>query len=188
MHLLSDILILVLCGVIADCSDFEEIEDYGQDKKEFLREELGLKFPNGIPSEDTLGRVFRYLKSSELERSLQSCSKEIMNSLAGKHLSIDGKELRGTIPAGKKHALVQQVSVWLSEESLSFAQLSVEAKSNEITAIPALLDMIDCKDSIITIDAIACQKEIVAKIVEKEADYLIGLKKNQSSLYEQVSE
>jgi hypothetical protein len=115
LHLLSDISILVLCGVITDCSDFEGIEDYGQDKEEFLREELGLKFPHGIPSEDTLGRVFRYLKSSEVEKSLQSCCKEIMNSQAGRQLSIDGKELRGTIPSGKKHALVQQVSVWLSE-------------------------------------------------------------------------
>lgn len=98
LHLLSEVLILVLCDVIADCSDFGEVEDYGRDKEEFLREELGLKLPNGIPSEDTLWRVFRHLKGSELEKSLQSCGREIIDTLASRHLSIDGKELRGTIP------------------------------------------------------------------------------------------
>jgi predicted transposase YbfD/YdcC len=187
-HLLSDILVLVLCGVIADCDDFGQVYDYGKFNEQFLKEELGLSLKNGIPSEDTLGRVMRLLKPEGLQTALQDCYRDIGIKLAGKHLSIDGKELRGTIPKGKKHALIQLVSVWVSEEKLSFGQLAVDAKSNEITAIPALIEMLDCSGSTITIDAMGCQKDITEKIISQEADYIIGLKKNQGALYEQVSQ
>lgn len=186
LHVLEDILGLVLCGILADCDDFDEIADYGKDNIAFLREELGLGFVHGIPSADTLNRVLRYLDSHHLEECFQQCVRHL--SLAGKQLCIDGKELRGTIPPGKKHALVRMVNVWVEEYSLSFGQWAVEAKSNEITAIPALLDTIDCKDSVITIDAIACQQAIVEKIRDKQAHYLIALKANQGGLYEQVAD
>jgi predicted transposase YbfD/YdcC len=130
----------------------------------------------------------RWLKPEPLQQCLQACYREIGISLEGKHLCIDGKEVRGTVPAGKKHALVQLVSVWMVEESLSFGQLAVESKSNEITAIPALLEVLDCAGATITIDAIGCQKDIAEKIIERQADYIIGLKQNQGQLYEQVSE
>lgn len=133
---LSDILGLVLCGTLADCDDFSEIADYGEDNVDFLREELGFCFGNGIPSEDTLDRVMRYLASDELEGSFKVCLQDI--KLSGKHLCMDGKELRGTVPSGKKHALVQMVNVWVDDVSLSFGQYQVDAKSNEITAIPKL--------------------------------------------------
>ncbi len=185
-HQLGDILGLILCGTLADCDDFSEIEDYGNDNIVFLKEELGFEFFNGIPSEDTLDRVLRYLASHELETSFKACLQDI--SLAGKHLRIDGKELRGTIPLGKKHALVQMVNVWVDEVGLSFGQYQVDAKSNEIIAIPKLLDAVDCQDSVITIDAIGTQTAIVEKIREKQADYVIALKENQGGLYEQVSD
>ena len=184
LHRLGDILGLVLCGGLADCDDFSEIEDYGQDNLDFLREELGFSFPHGIPSEDTLDRVLRYLAGDELEECFKGCLQDIV--LKGKHLCIDGKELRGTIPSGKKHALVQMVNVWIDEASISFGQQQVEKKSNEIVAIPELLDTMDCQGSVVTIDAIAAQKDIVAKIVDKQADYVIALKANQGTLYEQV--
>lgn len=187
-HLLSDILLLVLCGVIADCDDFAQIYDYGKDNEQFLRNELGLSLLNGIPSEDTLGRVLRGLKPDGLQTALQDCYQDIGVKLAGKHLCIDGKELRGTVPKGKKHALIQLVSVWVTDEKLSFGQLAVDAKSNEITAIPALIETLDCTGAVITIDAIGCQKDITEKIVGQEADYIIGLKKNQGALYEQLSQ
>jgi predicted transposase YbfD/YdcC len=186
LHVLVDILGLVLCGVIADCDDFDEIADYGKDNIAFLRQELGLCFANGIPSADTLNRVLRYLDSHHLEDCFKACVADL--SLTGKHLCIDGKELRGTIPQGKKHALVRMINVWVEEYSLSFGQLAVEEKSNEITAIPALLDTIDCKGSIITIDAIGCQQDIVKKIRDKQAHYLIALKANQGALYEQAAD
>lgn len=186
LHVLADILGLVLCGVIADCDDFDEIADYGRDNIKFLRKELELSFPNGVPSADTLNRVIRYLDSHSLEECFKACLAHL--SLAGKQVCIDGKELRGTIPAGKKHALVRMVNVWVEAYSLSFGQLAVEEKSNEITAIPVLLDTMDCTGSIITIDAIACQQDIVEKIRDKQAHYLIALKANQGKLYEQVAD
>ena len=185
-HRLGDILGLILCGTLADCDDFSEIEDYGNDNIDFLREELGFEFFNGIPSEDTLDRVLRYLASDELEASFRACLEDI--SLSGKHLRIDGKELRGTIPSGKKHALVQMVNVWVDELSLSFGQYQVDAKSNEITAIPKLLDAVDCQGSVVTIDAIGAQTTIVEKIRSQQADYVIALKENQGGLYEQVAD
>jgi predicted transposase YbfD/YdcC len=185
---LSDILIIVLLGTLADCSDFPEIEDYAKAKEVFLKEELGLLLPSGIPSEDTLSRVVRFLKPTELEKSLRSACKEILETVDNKHIRIDGKEMRGTIPFGKKHATVQVVSAWLSEESISFGQVQVDAKSNETTAIPRLLDDLDCEGGIITIDAIACQKVIVEKVVEKKADYIIALKEDQGELLGQISE
>jgi predicted transposase YbfD/YdcC len=185
-HQLGDILGLILCGTLADCDDFSEIEDYGNDNIDFLKEELGFEFFNGIPSEDTMDRVLRYLASNEIEASFRACLQDI--SLAGEHLRIDGKELRGTIPSGKKHALVQMVNVWVDELGLSFGQYQVDAKSNEIVAIPKLLDAVDCQGSVVTIDAIGAQKAIVEKIRSKEADYVIALKANQGGLYEQVAD
>jgi len=188
LHLLSDILILILCGVLADCSDYEEIVDYGKDKEDFLRNELGLKLTNGIPSEDTLWRVMRYLKPKELEKSMLSCCRQLLTSLAGKHICLDGKELRGTVPAGGKHALIQLLNVWIREDKLSFSQQQIGQKSNEITAIPALLDSFDFTGSLISIDAMGCQKQIAEKIIDSQADYLLALKQNQDSLYEQVDD
>jgi predicted transposase YbfD/YdcC len=188
LYELTDILIIVLLGTLADCSDFPEIEDYAKDKEVFLREELGLILLSGIPSEDTLSRVVRFLKPTELEKSLRSACKEILETVEHKHIRIDGKEMRGTIPLGEKHATVQVVSAWLSEESISFGQVQVDKKSNEITAIPRLLEDLDCEGGIISIDAIACQKVIVEKIIEKKAHYLIALKENQGELFKQIAD
>ena len=188
LHELIDILIIVLLGTLADCHDFPEIEDYAKDKEAFLREEIGLLLLSGIPSEDTMSRVVRFLNPAELEKSLRSACQEVIEKVEQKHIRIDGKEMRGTIPYGKKQASVQVVSAWLSEESISFGQLQVDKKSNEITVIPRLLDEVDCEGGIITIDAIACQKVIVETIIDKKADYIIALKENQGELFQQISE
>ena len=188
LHELTDILLIVLLGTLADCHDFPEIADYAKDKEAFLRDELGLLLLSGIPSEDTLSRAVRFLNPVELEKSLRSACKEILETVAQAHIRIDGKEMRGTIPLGKKHATVQVVSAWLSEESISFGQVQVDKKSNEITAIPRLLDQLDCAGAVITIDAMGCQKAIVEKIVEKKADYVIALKGNHGGLFEEINE
>lgn len=185
-HLLSDILGLVIVGIIADCDDFLEIADYGESNISFLQSDLGFSFANGIPSEDTLERVFKRLNTRELEKSYHEFIGDL--SLTGKQICIDGKELRNTIPQGKKHALVRMVNAWVCENGLSFGQSTVETKSNEITAIPALLEMLDCQGSIISIDAIGCQKDIVSTIRNKGADYVISLKRNQDALYEQAED
>ncbi len=188
LHELSDVLIIVLLGILADCNDFPEIEDYAKDKEDFLREEIGLFLHNGIPSEDTLSRVIRYLNPTEVEKSLRSACQDLFSSIKTKHIRIDGKEMRGTIPSGKKHATVQVVSAWLSEESISFGQVQVDKKSNEITAIPRLIKDLDCEGGVITIDAMGCQKNIIEQIVAKQADYIIALKENQGELFQQIDE
>jgi predicted transposase YbfD/YdcC len=186
LHLLSDILGLVLVGVIADCDDFSEIFDYGIQNISFLRSDLGFTFANGIPSEDTLERVFKHLKTSELSACYQVFLGDLV--LANKQICIDGKELRSTIPAGHKHALVRMVNAWVVESGLSFGQHQVGEKSNEIVAIPTLLSQLDCKNAVVSIDAIACQKNIVSQIREQQADYVISLKGNQGELYQQVAQ
>lgn len=184
LHQLLDMLGLLLCGTLAGCDDLPEICDYGRARLDFLRSELGLAFANGIPSEDTLERLLKRLNAKELEQTLRACA----GSLAGRQLCVDGKEHRATTPAGQRHALVRTVSVWVADAQLSFGQTQIGAKTNEKTAIPALLDALDVAGSIVTIDAIACQPSIVGKVVARGADYVIALKKNAKTLYEQASE
>jgi predicted transposase YbfD/YdcC len=121
-------------------------------------------------------------------KEIEECYKEILKdiSLMGKHIAIDGKELRSAIPEGKKHSLVQMVNVWSSEYGLSFGQMKIEEKSNEIKAIPELLKMFACRGSVVSIDAIGCQKEIIEQIEVLGGKYVIGLKSNQKELYSQV--
>ena len=123
LHELSDILLLVLCGLLADCETFEDIYDYACDKEATLREFMDL--PAGIPSHDTLNRVFRHLEPTELERCLSQWGTAIVALLAGRHLLIDGKQLRGTTPVGQRQAPVQLVSVWAAEQRVCLAQTAV---------------------------------------------------------------
>jgi predicted transposase YbfD/YdcC len=185
-HDLGDILGLVLVGIQADCDDFSEISDYGKHNIDFLRRELGFSFINGVPSEDTIERVLKRLNTKELATAYKAFLGDI--SLAGKHISIDGKELRSTIATGSKHALVRMVNVWVHEDGLSFGQYEVDKKSNEITAVPALLESIDCKGAVVTIDAMGCQKAIASKIRERGGDYVLAVKKNQGGLYAQIEQ
>ncbi|MEJ7667104.1 MAG: ISAs1 family transposase [Hymenobacter sp.] len=182
LHTLVDILALLLCGTLAGCDDLPEIRDYGHARLAFLRTELGLGFANGIPSDDTLERMLNILNPKELEQSLRACA----GALAGRQLCIDGKEHRATTPAGRRHAAVRTVSVWLADAGLSFGQAQIGGKTNEKTAIPALLDALDVAGSIVTIDAIACQPSIVERVMAAGADYVIALKKNAKTLFEQA--
>lgn len=140
LHQLVDVLALLLCGTLAGCDDLPEICDYGRARLVFLRTELGLELRNGIPSEDTLERILKHLLHKELEQRLRACASVVRGYLAAKHVCIDGKEHRGTVPAGARHALIQTVSVWVAEAQLRVGQVQVGAKTNEKTAIPLLLD------------------------------------------------
>lgn len=186
LHELSDIVMLVLVGFIADCEDFEEVEDFGNDKKAYLQQFL--KLPNGIPSHDTMNRVFRHLDAVALEACLREWGKAILAELDYKHVMVDGKELKGTCPSGAKHALNQLVSVWVSEAQLTLAQRQIEHKKNEIAAIPQVLELLDLEDKVVTIDAIACQYTIVEQIIDQKADYVIALKANQNEVFGQVKD
>ncbi|WP_394369633.1 ISAs1 family transposase [Hymenobacter siberiensis] len=134
-HQFVDILALLLCGTLAGCDDLPEICDYGVARLAFLRAELGLSFANGIPSTDTLERMMQALRPSELETVLRTCA----GALAGRQLCVDGKEHRATTPAGRRHALIRTVSAWVADAGLSFGQVQIGGKTNEKTAIPALL-------------------------------------------------
>jgi len=184
LHQLVDILALLLCGTLGGCDDLPEICDYGRARLGFLRTELGLPFANGIPSEDTLERLLKRLDPKELAQSLRACA----GSLAGRQLCVDGKDHRATTPAGQRHALVRTLSVWVADAQLSFGQAQIGAKTNEKTAIPALLETLDVAGSVVTSDAIACQPSIVGQVVACGADYVVALKKNAKTLYEPASE
>lgn len=157
---------MLLGGTLAGCDDLLEICDYGRARLHFLRDELALPFVNGIPSEDTLERLLQRLNPKELEQTLRACA----GLLVGRQLCVDGKEHRATTPAGRRHALVRTVSVWVADAQLSFGQVQIGAKTNEKTAIPALLDTLDVAGSVVTIAAIACQPSIVERVVAGGAD------------------
>lgn len=184
-HYLNEILVIALCAVISGAEDCEEIEEYGKQKETFLRQFLEL--PNGIPSHDTFNRIFRYMDSAAFGKCLKRWSTEIIEQLEGTYqINIDGKVLRATGKKGKKTAALCLVSAWVAEHHLSLGQVKVARKSNEKTAIPKLLDDLDLKDSLVSIDAMGCDKATADKIFSKGGNYLLALKKNQKSLYEEV--
>ena len=176
-HKLVDIVFIGLVSVICGGTDFEHMEDTGHGKYEWLKQYL--EMPNGIPDSDTFRRVFERIDPKELGEVLQ----ELVN-VEGKTVAIDGKTICGS--GNDKHKAYHVVSAWVAENQITLGQLAAEEKSNEITAIPELIDMLDIKGSTVTIDAMGCQKQIAAKICGKNADYVFGLKGNQTSLLSDV--
>lgn len=176
-HKLVDIVFIGLVSVICGGTDFEHMEDTGHAKREWFEQYLEL--PNGIPDSDTFRRVFERLDPKELAGILQE-----MTPAEGKTVAIDGKTICGS--GNGKHKAYHVVSAWVAENQITLGQLTTEEKSNEITAIPELLDLLDISGSTVTIDAMGCQKQIAAQIREKGADYVLGLKGNQASLSEDI--
>lgn len=186
LHSLSDILIMSLCAVISGANDFEEIAEYGRQKKDFLSSFLTL--PNGIPSHDTFNRVFRHLDSQSFGSCLVKWSSEILSNLDFYQVNIDGKVLRATAVEGKKKSGLCLISAWVSEHNVSLGQIKTAEKSNEKTAIPTLIEALDIKGGLVSIDAIACSMNVAEQVINKGADYLLALKKNNKAIYEQVSD
>jgi predicted transposase YbfD/YdcC len=185
-HLLSDVLMLSLCAVVCGAETDEEIETYGREKEAFLRAFLDL--PNGIPSHDTITRIFRFLDKDKLSTCLYKHSESLRAFLAQKHISIDGKVCRATNPRGKKKGGICIITAWACEQNVCLGQLKTEEKSNEKTAIPMLVEELDVKDSVVSIDAIANSPSIGAQIIDKGGDYILSLKQNQKETFEQVSD
>jgi len=184
-HSLSDIIILCILGVICGCESWDSIQDFGKTKEPFLRSFLAL--PNGIPSHDTLNRVFSTLRPKVFEQVFVEWVNSIKNEAIKKEvISIDGKSVRGSRDSFHEQNPIHLVSAWASENQLVLGQLQVATKNNEITAIPLLLDLLDIQGSIISIDAMGTQKNIASQIVANRADYILALKSNQEELYEQV--
>jgi predicted transposase YbfD/YdcC len=182
-HLLEEILLIAIAAVLSGAESWNDIADYGEDKQEWLKTFLSL--PSGIPSHDTFNRVFAALDPAEMEKGFATWVSSIARLTAGEVVAIDGKSLRGTRETGKKK-LVHMVSAWAEGNGLVLAQRKVDEKSNEITAIPKLLDALELAGAVVTIDAMGCQREIATRIIEKKADYVLAVKDNQGLLAEQV--
>lgn len=184
-HKLIDILVITIAAVLSGCDDWNEIELYGNSKKEWLK--TFLELPEGIPSHDTFNRVFAMLDPEALQKHFLSWVQSVAAISEGQIISMDGKRLCGSGKDGSK-SIIHLVSAWSSANNLVLAQTKVEDKTNEITAIPQLLDILMLKGCIITIDAMGCQKEIAAKIIDKEADYILAVKNNQEHLLDDLHE
>ncbi len=183
-HSLLDIIGLTIIGTLSGADNWVAIEEFGKAKADFLQGLLPL--PNGIPSHDTLGRVFSILSAEELEKGFASWISSISQATQGQVVAIDGKRLRGSYDKGSNKAAIHMVSAWATVNQISLGQLKVDDKSNEITAIPELLGMLEIAGCIITIDAMGTQKEIAQQIRAHQADYVLALKSNQGELYEEV--
>jgi predicted transposase YbfD/YdcC len=184
-HLLDDIVAIAILAVIAGADSWVAIETYAQAKQEWLRQFLAL--PNGIPSHDTIARVFARLDSQAFEQCFLNWIQSMTQAMGAQVIPIDGKKVRQSFDRSAGSKAIHVVSAWACEHRLVLGQVKVDDKSNEITAIPKLLDMLELAGCIITIDAMGCQKEIATQIIAKKADYVLALKGNQGKLSEEVS-
>ncbi len=181
-HQLIDIITIAICAVICGADSWVAIETYGQAKQEWLKRFLEL--PNGIPSHDTFARIFALINPQEFQECFLSWIKSVALLTEGEVIAIDGKNLKHSYDKKSGNRAINMVSAWATTNKLVLAQRKVNSKSNEITAIPELIKVLDISGCIVTIDAIGCQKEIINLISQKDGDYIIALKKNQKSLYE----
>lgn len=184
LHELMDILVIAICAVICGADSWVEMETYGRAKEQWLRQFLAL--PHGIPSHDTFSRVLARLKPEELQQCFLRWMQAVSEVTHGEVIAIDGKTLRRSFDRAAGKGAIHMVSAWASANRVVLAQQKVDEKSNEITAIPALLRLLEIKGCIVTIDAMGCQKAIARTIVEQEADYVLTLKANHGLLYEEV--
>jgi predicted transposase YbfD/YdcC len=186
-HKLIDVLFIAVAATICGCDEWEEIEEWAIAKEEWLRQYLEL--PNGIPSWYTIERVLDCIDPKQFEKCFTEWMKEITQFKEGDVVAIDGKTMRGTADRSNAKRAVHIVSAWCSSDKLVLGQVKTDEKSNEITAIPELLDLLFIKGAIVTIDAMGCQKDIATKIVkEKKADYVLSLKDNHETLKSEVEE
>jgi predicted transposase YbfD/YdcC len=187
-HLLTDILFLAVCATIAGADGPSDIADFGRQQIQWLRKFIALS--NGIPSHDTIGRVFSLIKPLQFQQAFLAWIGTLMpddvDGNALRLVPIDGKTLRGSLHRNEEQKPLHLVSAWATNCGLSLGQVAVDDKSNEITAIPKLLEMLELTGAIVTIDAMGCQKDIAKKIVDKEADFVLAVKDNQPNLREAI--
>jgi predicted transposase YbfD/YdcC len=179
-HLLADVIVIAVCAVLSNADGPTEMEEWGVCHEKWLREHLPL--PNGIPSHDTFRRVLQRLSPAAFQRCFMAWIQSLVGPNGTKHLAIDGKTLRGSHDTKKGLGPLHMVSVWASDRHLTLGQVATAAKSNEITAIPEVLELVDVKGAVVTIDAMGCQKSIAADIVERGGDYVLPVKGNQGNL------
>lgn len=185
-HCLMHIIVMSVCAILCGYRDFEDIHDYCKGKKEWLDRHLGLW--NGIPCSRTFNNVFRLIPAQKFLEIFMKWIGEIVQDKTGKQIIIDGKAMCGATEKAKNGNIPYIVSAYLSEIGISIGQVRCDEKSNEITAIPELIELLDIEGCIITIDAIGCQSKIVSQIVKKKGHYCLSVKENQSNLYKDIDE
>jgi predicted transposase YbfD/YdcC len=183
-HRFTDILTIAVLAIMSRADDWDEVVLYGRVKQAWL--ETFLELPNGIPSEDTFRRLFARIDPVAFERCFIGWTQSLASASNGRLIAIDGKTLRRSFKHGWNKQMIHLVSAWCDENELVLGQLAVDGKSNEITAIPQLLELLDIKNAVVTIDAMGCQKEIAAKIISRHADYILAVKDNQPTLHEKT--
>ena len=185
-HLLLEVITMALCAVICGADSWVEVELFGRAKQSWFA--TFLQLPSGIPSHDTFGRIFAKLDPQQFQAAFLSWMQGIQELTAGQVVAIDGKTVRHSYDTLSGQKAMHMVSAWASENRLVLGQVKVDEKSNEITAIPELLQLLALKGCIVTIDAMGCQKEIARQIIEQEADYVLAVKGNQPHLQEDLQE
>lgn len=185
-HELLDIIAITICAVVCGADTWVDIENYGRAKQEWLQGFLRL--PHGIPSHDTIARLFAALDSKALQECFLSWVKAVAQMSEGEVIAIDGKRLRHSYDTGGSKGAIHMVSAWASQNRLVLGQVKVDEKSNEITAIPQLLNVLDLHGCIVTIDAMGTQKDIAQQIIEAGGDYVLSLKGNQGNLFQDVEQ
>lgn len=181
---LVEVIVMTIIAVTAGAEHWNEIEMYCKSKVKLFREKFQLKLENGVPTDDTFQRIFAIIKPEELEKCFVNWVKSISKIAAGEIISVDGKTLRGSYD--DNFSVIHMVSAWANKAGIVLGQQRVNERSNEIIAVPRLLDLIDVQGCTITSDAMSCQKKTVKKIQEKHCDYVICLKGNQETLHEDV--
>ena len=184
-HELIDILVIAVCAVICGAEGWEDIEEYGKAQAEWFAQVLDL--PHGIPGHDTFRRVLARLDAEELTQCFISWTGALSDLSGGDIVSLDGKTLRHSFDRAASKTAIHMVSAWANANRLVLGQVKVDDKSNEITAIPKLLKLLDLAGATVTIDAMGCQKEIAKVITAQEADYVLALKENHPTLYDDVT-
>jgi predicted transposase YbfD/YdcC len=186
LHKLIDIIVIAICAVICGADDWVEVAMFGEAKEAWFR--TFLELPNGIPSHDTFRRVFALLDPEAFRQRFLEWVQAVSRITSGQVIAIDGKKLRGSGEPILGHGAIDMVSAWATENDLVLGQVKVDDKSNEISAIPQLLQVLELAGCLVTIDAIGCQKEIAQTIVDQQADYILEVKENQGHLYEDIAE
>jgi predicted transposase YbfD/YdcC len=183
-HRLIDILFIAVCTIICGGESFTDMQDFGEAKQAWLSKLLEL--PHGIPSHDTFGRVFSLVDPQAFGECFLRWSAALHEATKGEVIALDGKTLRHSFDAATGKSALHLVSAWATRNGIALGQLKVDGKSNEITALPALLKMLDVKGCVVTMDAMGCQKDLATQITEQGGDYVLCLKGNQGSLHEET--
>lgn len=185
-HMLVEVLLIAICAILCGAESWSEVEEFGNAKEAWLKQYLTLAA--GIPSHDTFSRIFRLLNAAEFQRRFMRWVEAHFTVPTGQVIAVDGKTVRGSRDTFHGQDAIHLVSAWASESGVLLGQRKVDAKSNEMTAIPELLKLLFIKGCIVTVDALNCQKAIAQTIIDQQADYVFALKANHPQLHQDVVE